>query len=193
MGPIEPDKKPEEVRQTPYALPNGYEWTEVDVTDDAELKELYELLTFNYVEDDDAMFRFDYSAPFLRWCAGNPARPHASSGPAEPRRRALQPPGWIKAWHPGVRVSASKKLVGFISAIPVDIRVHTQSVRRRGRAAPPADGCRQPPGHGGGQLPVCAQEAAHEAARARPDQGGHPARAPARHLPGGAQRARPGT
>jgi glycylpeptide N-tetradecanoyltransferase len=25
------------------------------------------LLTNNYVEDDDAMFRFDYSVPFLRW------------------------------------------------------------------------------------------------------------------------------
>jgi hypothetical protein len=30
-------------------------------------EELYNLLTTNYVEDDDAMFRFDYSVPFLRW------------------------------------------------------------------------------------------------------------------------------
>lgn len=34
-----------------------------------QIKELYELLTNNYVEDDDAMFRFDYSAPFLKWYA----------------------------------------------------------------------------------------------------------------------------
>jgi len=34
---------------------------------DAQLKELYELLSFNYVEDGDNMFRFDYSAKFLEW------------------------------------------------------------------------------------------------------------------------------
>ena len=31
------------------------------------LRELYELLSANYVEDDDASFRFQYSAEFLRW------------------------------------------------------------------------------------------------------------------------------
>ena len=32
-----------------------------------QLKELYTLLNENYVEDDDNMFRFDYSPEFLRW------------------------------------------------------------------------------------------------------------------------------
>lgn len=32
-----------------------------------QLKEVYELLSINYVEDDDASFRFKYSAEFLRW------------------------------------------------------------------------------------------------------------------------------
>jgi len=31
------------------------------------LKELYTLLNENYVEDDDNMFRFDYSPEFLLW------------------------------------------------------------------------------------------------------------------------------
>jgi glycylpeptide N-tetradecanoyltransferase len=31
------------------------------------MKEVYELLNGNYVEDDDAMFRFDYSVNFLKW------------------------------------------------------------------------------------------------------------------------------
>ena len=35
--------------------------------DDEQLKELYTLLTENYVEDDDNMFRFDYSPEFLKW------------------------------------------------------------------------------------------------------------------------------
>jgi glycylpeptide N-tetradecanoyltransferase len=32
-------------------------------------------------------------------------------------------PGWTKEWHVGVRASASRKLVAFISAIPVSLRV----------------------------------------------------------------------
>ena len=32
-----------------------------------QLKELYTLLNENYVEDDDNMFRFDYSPAFLLW------------------------------------------------------------------------------------------------------------------------------
>jgi glycylpeptide N-tetradecanoyltransferase len=69
-----------------------------------QLKELYILLNENYVEDDDNMFRFDYSPEFLHW--------------------ALQPPGSLKEWHVGVRVAKSKKLFGFISAVPANIRVY---------------------------------------------------------------------
>jgi len=32
-----------------------------------QLEEVYQLLNENYVEDEDNMFRFDYSAEFLRW------------------------------------------------------------------------------------------------------------------------------
>ena len=32
-----------------------------------QLEEVYELLTHHYVEDDDAMFRFNYSVSFLSW------------------------------------------------------------------------------------------------------------------------------
>ncbi|KAI1292707.1 glycylpeptide N-tetradecanoyltransferase [Mortierella claussenii] len=104
-GPIEADVPLDQVRATPYPLPKEFEWTLVNVEDDKEIKELYELLTLNYVEDDDAMFRFDYSAEFLKW--------------------ALLPPGWKKSWHIGVRVTSNKKLVAFISGIPQDVRVHS--------------------------------------------------------------------
>ena len=50
--------------------------------------------------------RFDYSKAFLSW--------------------ALQPPGWKKAWHCGVRVCSNRKLVGFISAVPAQIRIKEQ-------------------------------------------------------------------
>lgn len=68
-----------------------------------QLKELYVLLNENYVEDDDNMFRFDYSPEFLRW--------------------ALMPPGYLREWHAGVRITKSSKLVGFISAVPAKIRI----------------------------------------------------------------------
>jgi len=102
-GPIDPIKTPEDVRDEGYALPEGFEWHSCDVFDDDEAKEIYTLLNENYVEDDDSMFRFDYSIDFLRW--------------------ALTPPGFLQSWHLGVRVKAKKKLVGFITGIPANIKV----------------------------------------------------------------------
>ena len=60
---IDPDK----VSKEPDPLLGGFEWTTLDLTDDKELQELWDLLTYHYVEDDDAMFRFRYSKPFLHW------------------------------------------------------------------------------------------------------------------------------
>lgn len=96
------------VRETPYHTPSGFCWANVDVTDQKQLQELYDLLYGNYVEDDDALFRFDYSKDFLNW--------------------ALTPPGSRSEWCLGVRTtSKSKKLVGFISAVPASVRVKAHS------------------------------------------------------------------
>lgn len=70
---------------------------------DNDVKDVYELLCLNYVEDDAAVFRFAYSAEFLKW--------------------ALQPPGWKAEWHLGVRGIEKQKLVGFISGIPGNLNV----------------------------------------------------------------------
>ncbi|XP_024616544.1 glycylpeptide N-tetradecanoyltransferase 1 [Neophocaena asiaeorientalis asiaeorientalis] len=101
-GPVEPDK--DSIRQEPYTLPQDFAWDALDLGDRGVLKELYTLLNENYVEDDDNMFRFDYSPEFLLW--------------------ALRPPGWLPQWHCGVRVVSSRKLVGFISAIPANIHIY---------------------------------------------------------------------
>ncbi|TWW70285.1 putative all-trans-retinol 13,14-reductase [Takifugu flavidus] len=101
-GCIEPDK--DSIREEPYSLPQGFSWDTLDLGNSAVLKELYTLLNENYVEDDDNMFRFDYSPEFLLW--------------------ALRPPGWLPQWHCGVRVNSNQKLVGFISAIPATIRIY---------------------------------------------------------------------
>lgn len=99
--PIIPDKSKDQIKKIPYKLPEGFEWTIVDVTKEKELEEVYHLLNENYVEDEDAMFRFDYSRPFLKW--------------------ALMPPDFDKSWHLGVRTKTNK-LVAFISGIPVTVR-----------------------------------------------------------------------
>lgn len=41
-------------------------------------KEVYELLSANYVEDHDAAFRFQYSAEFLNWYDSHGLRIHSS-------------------------------------------------------------------------------------------------------------------
>jgi glycylpeptide N-tetradecanoyltransferase len=43
-------------------------------------------------------------------------------------RRALTPPGYHKEWHVGVRVTSNKKLVAFITGIPVDCKVYDKFV-----------------------------------------------------------------
>ena len=57
----------EDVDKEPAALVAGFEWVTVDLTDDGEMKEVYELLNGHYVEDDEAMFRFNYIPEVLRW------------------------------------------------------------------------------------------------------------------------------
>ncbi|RWR73626.1 Myristoyl-CoA:protein N-myristoyltransferase [Cinnamomum micranthum f. kanehirae] len=108
-GPIELPIPISEVKQEPYNLPNLYEWTTCDIDSEETCAEVYNLLTNNYVEDDENMFRFNYSKEFLRW--------------------ALRPPGYFRNWHIGVRVKASKKLVAFISGVPARIRVRDEVVK----------------------------------------------------------------
>eukprot|EP00931_Biecheleriopsis_adriatica_P121961 TRINITY_DN969_c0_g1_i3.p1 TRINITY_DN969_c0_g1~~TRINITY_DN969_c0_g1_i3.p1 ORF type:complete len:1008 (-),score=339.25 TRINITY_DN969_c0_g1_i3:69-3029(-) len=108
-GPIDEPKTPDDVKAEPYNLPGSFEWCTCDLDNDEEAKEIYTLLCENYVEDDDCMFRFDYSVEFLRW--------------------ALKPPEYLRSWHLGVRVKGGGKLVGFITGIPANIQVYDQTVK----------------------------------------------------------------
>jgi glycylpeptide N-tetradecanoyltransferase len=60
---IDPEKVPKE----PSPLMEGFEWVTMDMTKDEEIKEVFELLYGHYVEDEEAMFRFNYSPSFLKW------------------------------------------------------------------------------------------------------------------------------
>ena len=44
-----------------------FEWVTMDLTQESQMKEVYELLNGHYVEDDEAMFRFKYSTSILKW------------------------------------------------------------------------------------------------------------------------------
>lgn len=103
-GPINPIMTVDQVKQEPYNMPAGFVWCSLDVTDPTTIQEMYNLLNENYVEDDDCMFRFDYSIPFLQW--------------------ALTPPGYVRDWHVGVRNAKTGGLMGCITAVPVDCRVY---------------------------------------------------------------------
>mmetsp|Transcript_21151 Transcript_21151/g.61518 ORF Transcript_21151/g.61518 Transcript_21151/m.61518 type:complete len:502 (-) Transcript_21151:394-1899(-) len=106
--PIVPNKKNEELRQEPYNMPKGFEWADVDILDESQRKEVYDLLAQNYVEDDDCMFRFDYSPEFLIW--------------------ALTPPEFKPAFHLGVRSSKSGRLMAFITGVPATVRAYEEGV-----------------------------------------------------------------
>lgn len=107
-GPIVPHKPSSEIREQSYTMPAGFEWSDLDVQDATQRQELYTLLANNYVEDDDALFRFEYSQEFLLW--------------------AVTPPGYHKELHFGVRSSKTKKLVGFISGIPARVKVYEKEM-----------------------------------------------------------------
>jgi glycylpeptide N-tetradecanoyltransferase len=102
-GAIE-QKTLQDVQKTPLKLPDAYEWYDFDINSDEDMNKVYTLLEQNYVEDDDAMFRFAYPIPFLRW--------------------ALTPPGFRRDWHIAVRVKASQTLVALITGVPVTVRVN---------------------------------------------------------------------
>ena len=67
------------------------------------------MLTTNYVQDDDACFRFDYKVPFLKW--------------------ALTPPGYYKNWLLGVRGGKNNTLFAFIAGIPVNVVANGKEVK----------------------------------------------------------------
>lgn len=70
------------------------------------------------------MFRFNYSVSFLNWYAEPLTR--GPEGHGANVRRALKSPGWRKEWHVGVRATKSRKLVAFISGVPVALRVRSK-------------------------------------------------------------------
>lgn len=111
QGAIEP-REAEDARKEPYALPVTFEWSIIDITNDTELNEVYDFLKENYVGDSTGAYRFRYTPNFLRW--------------------ALTPPNYQKEWIIGVRVKSNKKLVGFISGVPLKVSIKGELISMAG-------------------------------------------------------------
>lgn len=104
-GPIETVNN---IRTQNYKLLDGFEWCTLDLNDEQTLEKCYRLLRNHYVEDPDAMFRFDYSKEFLKW--------------------ALMIPGFHREWHIGVLQSSNKKIRAIITGVPQTISIDGHSI-----------------------------------------------------------------
>ncbi|CAI5731986.1 unnamed protein product [Peronospora destructor] len=108
-GPIDvPQKTLRHVRQAPYHMPSGFQWSILNIMDSSNVQQVYELLANNYVQDDASIFRFAYSVDFLQW--------------------VLTPPGFHQEWHIGVRSTCNQKLMAFVSGIPVKTRIYASTL-----------------------------------------------------------------
>ena len=106
--PIVEDIPLDEIRKKPFSLPSGFKWETMILEYIPYLIEVSQFLSENHVEDDNGvfkqpMFRFNYSPELIAW--------------------ALLPPGYLKEWHIGIRIEKSNKLVGFVGAVPSNIRI----------------------------------------------------------------------
>ena len=109
FGEIWKDHKVEDLPKKPFDLPGeDLEWKDVDMNQQNEIDKLYEFLKTNYVEDEDHMFRFDYSKDFLKW--------HLTS------------PNYFPEWLISIvqldKKKNKKKMVGFIAGIPIKINIY---------------------------------------------------------------------
>eukprot|EP00826_Nyctotherus_ovalis_P050204 TRINITY_DN6131_c0_g3_i1.p1 TRINITY_DN6131_c0_g3~~TRINITY_DN6131_c0_g3_i1.p1 ORF type:complete len:191 (-),score=50.19 TRINITY_DN6131_c0_g3_i1:261-833(-) len=87
---------PKDIPPSPYPLPEGLEWADIDVNT-KELDEVYVLLRDNYIEERDAL-RMKFTPEYLRW--------------------VFSPPGHQKEWCLGIRVKTTKELIAFNNSSP---------------------------------------------------------------------------
>ena len=89
-----------ELRYEKNPLPEGYEWSSCTV------EELCEFLKENYIRDE--FFEFHYSKELVKW--------------------AIQPPKYRDEWNLAIRKKNDKKLVSFMSGIPLRVRMNEKTI-----------------------------------------------------------------
>uniref|UniRef100_A0A6B2G5K1 Glycylpeptide N-tetradecanoyltransferase n=1 Tax=Myxobolus squamalis TaxID=59785 RepID=A0A6B2G5K1_MYXSQ len=65
--PMDKNSENSEISQTPITLPPGFEWCSIDIRDPLILREFFEFLEENYIEDSSSTFKLEYSEDVIRW------------------------------------------------------------------------------------------------------------------------------
>lgn len=97
-----------DIRNEPYPLLDGFEWGLLDWDNESIVDECYKLLKDNYVEDDNGIFRFEYSREFLKW--------------------TLTPLDWKREWQVGVFQTSNRKIRAMITGTPAIISVDGSNI-----------------------------------------------------------------
>ncbi|ELP85821.1 N-myristoyl transferase, putative [Entamoeba invadens IP1] len=107
--PIQEDLTVDKISKVPANLPReDMKYVIVDIDDEKEMDDVYNLLAKNYVEDDDATLRFDYKIDFIKWC--------------------LKVPNYQRNWFIGIRLENTNELIGFITGVPSLIKIYDKKV-----------------------------------------------------------------
>ena len=101
--------KKDEIQQEPLNLPEGFEWAPFDIDNDDHVEELRVFLEQNYVEDDNHVFRINYSADKIRW--------------------ALSIPNKIKECHVTVRSKQNGKIMACAMGLPKTYSFQGQKIK----------------------------------------------------------------
>jgi glycylpeptide N-tetradecanoyltransferase len=72
FGPIQTPSL-EQIRDTPYNLPPGFEFHTLNLDDENELNNVVQFLNANYLESDDENMRFSYSKESIKWITQSPS------------------------------------------------------------------------------------------------------------------------
>jgi glycylpeptide N-tetradecanoyltransferase len=106
---IDKNECTEKIQKEPFALPAGFEWVTLDITNDSDAEKIFKLLREHYVEDEEGLMRFDYPVELIRW--------------------VLQVPGYIQDWHVGVKATGKDGLLAFISGTPRKVQCNENVLR----------------------------------------------------------------
>ena len=101
--------KIEDIPKEPLPLPEGFEWSTFDITNDDECQEICDFLTEHYVEDNLGNFRLYYSKDKFRW--------------------GVASPGFMKDMNFLIRNSKNKKILACIVGVPKKLVVNGKPVK----------------------------------------------------------------
>ena len=106
LGPLKSDFKKEDIKQTPYELPDNMEWVDIDINKEEELEKLYNFLHENYLEN--VHYKEQYNKEFLRW--------------------QFSPIKNSKHKNILISIQMNKEIIGFFSGLPMRLSIYGKEI-----------------------------------------------------------------